>query len=323
MLRLTLFATLVAALAFPALAENIIKPPSDGDVVARVGDTAIYRRSVKDIVQGMLALEEKEPDAKAVQQYAKDALESLVDLELLYQESQRRGVTVADAAVDDEIKRTKTHFQNAKAYEQALKAKGLTEVELRRDVHKTMAVNLLLERSVWKDVQIKPEEVRELYEHQRQEFQHPADVRASHILIRVPKDASAAQRAQAKAKAEALLAKLKAGADFAQLARESSEDPGSNGRGGDLGYFSKGDMQEDFEAQALALAPGQISGVVSTTYGFDIIKLTDRREAGIEPLEAVQERIRVVLVKGERQKRQAELTAQLRKQAKIEYGEPL
>ena len=311
----------VALFVNVGVAENIVKPMSDADVVAKVNGTAIHRGAVKEVVQGMLAVQEKEPDAATVQGYAKDGLESLIDLELLYQESQKKGVVVSDAALDDEIKRTKSHFKSAKEFEQALKAKGLTEAELRRDTLKTMAVNRFLEGGVWKEIQISPDEIRDFYEHQKDEFRHPADIRASHILIRVPEKATGAQRVQAKA--DDLLAKLKAGADFAQLARENSDDPGTASRGGDLGYFTKGDMEEEFEKQAMALGRGQISGIISTPYGFHIIKVTDKREAGVEPLDAVQDRIRAVLLKDERQKRQAALTAELRKQAKIEYGEPL
>ncbi|MBI3784089.1 MAG: peptidylprolyl isomerase [Deltaproteobacteria bacterium] len=310
-------------LAHTCRGENMVKALSDDDVVAKVNGTVIRRRAVKELVQGMIAVADKEPDAATVQGYAKDGLESLIDLELLYQESQKKGVVVADSAVDDEIRRTKSHFKSAKEFEQALKAKGLTEAELRRDTRKTMAVNRFLEGSIWKDVQVNAAEVGDFYEHQRNEFQHPADVRASHILIRVPEKATPQQRQEAKARAEELLAKLKGGADFATLARENSQDPGSANRGGDLGYFSKGDMEEEFEKQAMALGAGQLSGVVATSYGFHIIKITDKREAGIEPLDAVQDRIRAVLLKSERQKRQAVLTAELRKQAKLEYGEPL
>ncbi|HVM94833.1 MAG TPA: SurA N-terminal domain-containing protein, partial [Candidatus Acidoferrales bacterium] len=184
----------VALFVNVGVAENIVKPMSDADVVAKVNGTAIHRGAVKEVVQGMLAVQEKEPDAATVQGYAKDGLESLIDLELLYQESQKKGVVVSDAALDDEIKRTKSHFKSAKEFEQALKAKGLTEAELRRDTLKTMAVNRFLEGGVWKEIQISPDEIRDFYEHQKDEFRHPADIRASHILIRVPEKATGAQR---------------------------------------------------------------------------------------------------------------------------------
>jgi parvulin-like peptidyl-prolyl isomerase len=171
---------------------------------------------------------------------------------------------------------------------------------------------------VWKDLRITPEQIKDFYEQNREEFKHPPEWRVSHILIRVPKGASPGEREAAQQRASALADQLKAGADFAELARRQSQDPGSAGLGGDLGFVAKGEMDEAVEKQAFALAPGQVSGVVATPYGFDIIKVTDRRDAGYAPLSEVQDRIREVLLKSERQQRQADFVAELRKKAKIE-----
>ena len=122
---------------------------------------------------------------------------------------------------------------------------------------------------------------------------------------------------------ECLLAQIHAGADFATVAKTSSEDPVTAARGGDGGYFSRGEMDPAFEAAALALGPGQISGVVETRYGFEIIKVTDRRDAGYTPLEEAEPVIREVLLKSARQDRQSALVAELRKKAKVELVEPL
>jgi peptidyl-prolyl cis-trans isomerase C len=205
----------------------------------------------------------------------------------------------------------------------ALKAKGMTEADLRQDTRKTLAVDKLLESTVWKDVRVSPEQVKDFYEKNRKEFKHPAEVRVSRILIRVPKHATPAERNASKQRAGDLLAKLQAGTDFAQLARANSQDSASAARDGDLGYIQKGDMDAAFEKQAFALAPGQVSGVVTTLYGFEIIKVTDRRAAGYSPLEEVQDRIGQVLLKSEKQDRQADFVAQLRQKAKVELVEPV
>ena len=301
-----------------AVAEDIARPLRDDDVVARVNGTPIYRKSVKEVVQGALLEQENQPDPDTIGRLAGDALDTLIDFELLYQESQARGVTVSDAAVDQDIARTKSKFPDPRSFDAALKAKGMTRDSLRRDTRKTMAVSRLLEGSVFKDAQVSDEQIKDFYERNKQEFKHPPQTRASHILIRVPENASASEQAAAKKQAAALLAQLQAGADFAQLAREHSQDSATAARGGDLGYFAKGDMVEAFEESALALAPGQLSAVVSTPYGYDIIKVIDRRDAGYEPLADVQERIRAVLLKTERQKRQTAFIAELRQKAKVE-----
>lgn len=312
------FAATLFLLCTTASAERINKPPRDDDVMARVNGTIIYRKDVKDVVQGILMMQDKQPDAASVSKLADEALDSLIGLELLYQESEARGIHVSDADVDAEIQRSKSQFPDARTFQAALKERGMTEKQLRSDTRKTMAVNRFLESTVWKNVTVSPEQVKSFYESNKDDFQHPAQVRVSHILIRVPEGASTADRAAAKKRATALLDQLKSGADFAALAHKQSDDAGSAPQGGDIGFIGKGEMEEVFEKQVFALAPGQLSDVVSTPYGFDIIKVTDRRAAGSTPLPEVQERIRSVLEKYERQKRQADFVAQLRQKAKVE-----
>jgi parvulin-like peptidyl-prolyl isomerase len=298
------------------------KPLRDDDVVARVNGTPIYRKAVREVVQGVLSVEDSQPDPTAVGKLAGEAMNSLVALELLCQESQARGVKVSDTAVDEEVARSKGRFPDARTFDQALKAKGMSAADLRRDTRKTMAVNLLLEGAVWKDVHVDAAQVRDFYEKNHEEFKHPAEIRASRILIRVSAGATVPDRNAAKQRAGGVLAKVQGGADFAQLARENSQDPASAPQGGDLGYFATGEMDPAFEKEAFALAPGQLSAVVTTPYGFEIIKVTDRRGAGYQPFEEVQERIRAVLIKSEKQERQADFVARLRQKAKVELVEP-
>lgn len=311
-------AVLLLSVATAAAEERINKAPRDDDVMARVNGATIYRKDVKDIVQSILVMQETQPAAAAVTKLADDALDSLIALELLYQDSQAHGIKVSDADVDAEINRSKSRFPDAQTFQAVLKSRGMTEKNLRSDTRKTMAVDRWLESTVWKDVKVTPEQVKSFYDSNKEGFQHPAQIRVSHILIRVPEKASAADRAAANKRTTALLDQLKAGGDFAALAHKLSEDASSAPQGGDLGYLAKGEMDDAFEKPAFALAPGQLSDVISTPYGFDIIKVTDQRGPGYAPLPEVEERIRTLLEKFERQKRQADVVAQLRQKAKVE-----
>lgn len=115
---------------------------------------------------------------------------------------------------------------------------------------------------------------------------------ASHILVAVKKDATAADLAAAQAKAEKLLAQVRASpADFAKIAKANSDDPGSAERGGDLDTFGRGMMVKPFEDAAFALKPGETSGLVRTDFGFHIIRLTDVKPASIKPLADVKNEI--------------------------------
>jgi peptidyl-prolyl cis-trans isomerase D len=141
-------------------------------------------------------------------------------------------------------------------------------------------------------VEVKEGEIAEYYElHKEEQFSEPEQVRARHILVKVAADASPETKAAARKKAEELLDKVKAGGDFAALAKKNSDDPGSAAQGGDLGSFPRGRMAPAFEAAAFALEPGGVSDVVETPFGFHIIKVEEHRQAGPKPLEAVRETI--------------------------------
>jgi peptidyl-prolyl cis-trans isomerase C len=102
--------------------------------------------------------------------------------------------------------------------------------------------------------------------------------RARHILIRVAPNASKDERAAALKKIQDIQKQVKGG-DFAELAKKYSEDPGSKERGGDLGYFSRGDMVDPFEKAAFSLNVGQVSDIVTTDFGYHIIRLEERKAA--------------------------------------------
>lgn len=147
-------------------------------------------------------------------------------------------------------------------------------------------------------------EIAEYYElHKEERFTRQEEVRASHVLVRVDPTADEATKTAARKKAEGILAEVKGGADFAALARKNSDDPGSAAKGGDLGFFPRGRMTPAFEAAAFALQPGQVSDIVETPFGFHIIEVGERREAGAEPLEAVRDAV----VEALRQERSLEL----------------
>jgi peptidyl-prolyl cis-trans isomerase D len=136
-------------------------------------------------------------------------------------------------------------------------------------------------------VQIQPRDVQRFYEENQQQFSTPEQVRASHILLKTEgKDEAVVQK-----QAEDLLAKVKAGADFAALANKFSEDDANNKKGGDLDFFGKGQMAPEFEKAAFATEPGQISDVVKTQFGFHIIKTTEKRAPQTRSLDEVRAQI--------------------------------
>lgn len=128
------------------------------------------------------------------------------------------------------------------------------------------------------------DDLKNFYEEHKEDYFTPAKIRARHILVRNGKD-----KEQSRKKASGLLERVKAGEGFAKLAKEFSEDPGSAKKGGDLSYFTEGTMVKPFEDAAFSMAPGEVSGLVETVYGFHIIKVEDKKDSGYRPLKEVRE----------------------------------
>jgi len=135
-------------------------------------------------------------------------------------------------------------------------------------------------------------ELRKFYDDNIQRYRTQGEVRASHILVNAPKDASAADKAKAKQKAEALLAQVKAHPDqFAEIARKNSEDPGSAEKGGDLGYFAPGQIAggKAFDDAAFSLKKGEVSNIVESDFGYHIIQATDVKPAVTRSFDEVKD----------------------------------
>lgn len=141
-----------------------------------------------------------------------------------------------------------------------------------------------------------------MYKAEIQRFEQPAQTRARHILVR-------GTDAAARAKAEKLLAELKSGANFEELAQKESADPGSAAKGGDLGFFAKGRMVKPFEDAVDNLKqPGELSGIVQSDFGFHIIRLEERKPASVKPFEEVRAQLRAeVSLKAQQDARDQEI----------------
>lgn len=183
---------------------------------------------------------------------------------------------------------------------------------------KRLAYQKLMEAQFADQLNITEDDAKKHYSENAKQFQKPEQVRASHILIKPdlsdPNTDPNLAKAAAKARAEVLLDKIKAGVDFAQLAKANSDDPGSAKNGGDLNFFGKGQMIPPFEKTAFELEIGQVSGIVETRFGYHIIKLTDHKDAGVTTFEEVKSDLINMLT----QRKQGELAQQYAEKLKAE-----
>jgi len=181
--------------------------------------------------------------------------------------------------------------KSVKLDETALKSYFEGHMERYRVPKKIQAAYIEIDPAAFKkDARITEKEIRSFYEYNSGAYNRPGQVKARHILFELGKDASKETEEKVRKTAEAVLAKVRKGEDFARLAAAHSSCP-SKSKGGDLGYFEKGQMEPAFEEVAFTLKKGEISDLVRTPFGYHIIKVEDINEARTQPLEEVRDQI--------------------------------
>jgi peptidyl-prolyl cis-trans isomerase C len=186
--------------------------------------------------------------------------------------------------------------------------KGPEIEEKLQDLRKRLIVESFLKKKVETESNVSDEDLKKFYEQNKDKFKAGEQVKASHILVKTEKEA------------KDILAQIKSGGNFEELAKKNSVDS-SAAKGGDLGWFGKGSMVPAFEKAALALKEGQVSEVVKSDFGFHIIKLTGKRAAGIRPFEEVKEQIKGAIMPSKQQEVFQKIKEELKKTAKITIKE--
>ncbi len=217
-------------------------------------------------------------------------LDSLIDRELLFQETKKKGIKVDPKDVNDEFQKIKQRYSQPGEFEQLLSNMGLTETDVQDQIKRGLAIQQLIDTEVRAKIEIGDEEVKSYYDANPQLFQQPEQVKASHILIKVNADAPQEEKDKARKKIESVQEKAKKGEDFATLAKTYSEGP-SGPNGGDLGYFRRGQMVKPFEDAAFNLKPNETSDIVETQFGYHLIKVVDKKPAQKVAYAEVKERL--------------------------------
>ena len=193
----------------------------------------------------------------------------------------------------------------------------MTMARLRDDARTQIAIGKMMDAEIANAPAVTDAEAKEFYDKNPERFKQPEMVRASHILIMVRDEDGEAAKKDARAKIDAVLKRAKAGEDFAALARENSQD-GSAAGGGDLDFFPSEKMVAPFADAAFKLKTGEISDVVTTQFGYHIIKATDRKPASMLPLAEVNEQLKQGLSQQKKQQVAQQFIAQLRQKSRVE-----
>jgi len=301
----------------------------EAKVAVTVNGVDILESDIKAQVESQFKKTAARVPPTFAEQYKKQlrqrVLERTIIEQLLDEEAEAKKVVVTDEDVTDELKRMasrQTPPLSLEDFKAKVEAYGKSFDEIKQQVRRGLSYQRLLEAQFAGKMKVTEDDARKYYSENKKRFETSERVRASHILIKPeaadPNTDPNEPKAEAEAKARGLLKQIKDGADFAELARANSACP-SAAKGGDLNFFGRGQMVPAFEEAAFELKVGQVSDIVETRFGYHIIKVTDRKEAGVTTFEQAKDNIMKTLT----QRRQAELAKEyielLKANAKIVY----
>ncbi len=289
-------------------------------VVAKVNDVEIKAWIVKDVAK--IIREQIKKQVGTIQpemeeQLGQRALDAIIRSELIYQKAVGDGLSATEEEVDKILESIRIKFPDEENFLNFLKMTGCSQDELRNEERKKIVINKYLAEKVQTQVKVSEQEAQEYYNSNKDQFRTKDMVHARYILFPLKQKATEAEKEEARKKAEDVLKLIKQGQDFAELAKEHSGAPNAE-KGGDLGYFPRGIMVADFDNQAFTLKVGEISEVFKTQFGYNILKVEDRKVAGYMPFDE----IKAILIEMLSQKRMEAVVdkeiASVKDQAKIE-----
>lgn len=278
------------------------EPPS---VVATVEDRQIsaklYNLYLKNGIESVGLSDRTEEGRRRIDLLKEGIIAELIDRALIETEARRRNLSFTAEKLESEYKTRIEQMGGEQMYRAYINESNLTDEEFRQIVAGEI-YGLMLKQEFDKSVSVSQNDIREFYNKEKSNpkleglFAEPERVRASHILVNArraqianelrnsaqPERSVADEMKKRRERAAEILNRLRAGADFARLAREQSDDSGTRASGGDLGLFTRNTHTKDFDEAAFTIKPGQVSQIIETDYGFHIIKVTEHLQSRIK-----------------------------------------
>lgn len=308
--------TSAAAPAANSAASPIVLP----EIIATIDSEPIKKAELERVATALLSLNGKQLGDLSTDdrnKFYKAVISELITDRLISKQAAKTQVT--DAEVDKQFNGIKAEIPKEK-FEQELKKSGQTVAEMKGNIRSSLRQQRWLESQLGNQTKVTDAEAEAYFKAHPDEFREPEKVRADHILVLVPANASADVLKEKLALANSIKDRLNKGESFADLAKQYSGDTGTKDKGGDLGFFDHDQMVPEFADAAFKLQKGQTSDPVKTIYGFHIIKVEDRQAAHQATYPEVKTELEAYLTMNKRRQLATELIKKLRDQSKIQIN---
>ena len=315
----------VLSLMLFAVFPLVIQAKTLDKIAAKVNAEIITLSSVKE--RGELLRKKYAQSSVSISEHEllKEALTMIIEEKLQFQEGKKRGFIVDEASIDAAVNNiSEKNGLIEGQLQEMLEREGRSLSSYRKHIRQQIMVSKVSRFEISSRIQVSDKEINQYYKSRQKEFWEDGQVRARHILFIVEPGSSESNRKEKLEQAKQILSEIRKGGDFSEIAREYSEDISAS-NGGDVGFVSRGKMVAEFEEAVFSLKPGQVSDIVSTEYGYHIIKAEETLAGKTLTLKESKDRIvKILSVKKEKQGYQ-DWMEELKKSAFIEvslFGEP-
>ncbi len=258
----------------PAACEK--KPRDESPVLLRVNGRVVTMEQFQRSFERSLPADQ-DLSAEEKRDLERSYLRQVLDRELALAEAERLGLSVTQGEVEEMMAEYRHDYPD-KAFDQMLRDQGIDEVQWRRELKERLLMEKVIRQEVYTGITVGEEETADYYREHRSDFDRPEQVRARQIVVAT------------EAEGQRILGLLRQGEPFAEMARRHSLSPDSE-QGGDLGFFARGQMPQEFDTVVFSLPVGRLSDLVRSEYGFHIFLVEERRTAQRLSLEQVKEEV--------------------------------
>ena len=315
-----LFLTLVPSVTVAE--ETALPDPAADLVVVRVSGDPITEKQVLDAINE-LAKQENFTFEQSKQRNSllfDRAVENLITVSLFRARMREMNTVVDDADVDARLKQSVQRFPSPEAFQKAMADQGLTETDLRNSIRENIRMQEVVEEASKNADPVTEEEMEKFYADNPDQFALPERARMAHILLKIPEDATAAQKEEIRKRLEGIRVEIEADIiTFSDAAAKYSQDETTSAKGGDMGFVTRGNVPKPFADMLFNTKPGTVSPALESRSGYHIVQALELRPAEQASLQDSKSTLRQALEQNAKQSARQKYIEALKSKASIEY----